>query len=165
MFYWIAFAVLIFGCAHRDHLRTNTFLTPTSTCQPLSVFDKIVVDQFDATSAYVEEEQYKNVAPFIAAETPEKLKDQIEARHMFKTVIRASDCSGRAIRVDGKIYSLTQRHLQFHVGIRGQITNCETGESLFKYDSDDESDSESVQLPGQIASKLADGVQARMTCP
>src|SRR5260370_41968717 len=104
MFYRIALvSVLIFGCVH---LR----LTPTSTCQPLSGFDKLVIYQFDGGAAFVEEEQYRRIPQFIAADTPEKLRDQIEARHLFKTVVLASDCSGHAIKVDGKLYRLIHHH-------------------------------------------------------
>jgi hypothetical protein len=142
---------------------TNTYLKPTSTCQPLSAFDTLVISPFNGDAAFVEEGQYRGLPHDIAVATTERLKDQIENSHMFRKVIQSSDCADRAIKIDGKIYSLIN-HRGFHAGVRGQIINCQTGESLYKFDNDDESDSESFKLPIQIAEKLTDGIKAKLIC-
>ena len=143
---------------------TNMYLRPTSTCQPLSAFDTLVIAPFNGDSAFVEEGQYRGLPHDIAVATTDRLKDQIEISHIFSKVIQSSDCADRAIKIDGKIYSLIHNRRSFHVGIRGQIINCQTGESLYKFDNDDESDSESFKLPSQIAEKLTDGIKAKLIC-
>jgi hypothetical protein len=142
--------LLLVGCADR-------YLKPISTCQPLSAFDTIIITPFNGDSAFIEEAQYGHLPPRIALATTERLKDQLEDSHMFRNVIQSSDCTDHAIKIDGKIYSLTHHRRSFHIGIRGQIINCQNGDGLYKYDNDDEQDSEIVKLPGQIAGKLIAG--------
>jgi len=148
---------LSYGC-------TNTYLKPTSTCQPLSAFNTLVISPFTGDKAFVEEEQYRSFPHDIVIAITEQLKDQMEDSHMFNKVIQSSDCSDRAIKIDGKIYSLIHHRRSFHIGIRGQLINCQTGESLYKFDNDDEQDSEIIKLPGQIAGKLINGIKAKLIC-
>jgi hypothetical protein len=148
--------MLSIGCA-------NKYLKPTSTCQPLSVFEKIVIAPISGDNAFVEEEQYKGLPRDIAAANTEQLKEQIEDSQMFKEVIQSPDCVDGAIKIDGKIYSLIH-HRGFHVGIRGQIINCRTGERLYKFDNDDEQDSKSIKIPRQIAEDLTKGIRAKLKC-
>ena len=143
---------------------TNRYLKPTSICQPLSTFDTIVIAPINSDSAFVEEEQYRQLPHNIALAITDNLKDQLEDNHIFSKVIQSSDCVDHAIKIDGKIYSLIHHRRSFHVGIRGQIINCQNGESLYKFDNNDEQDSESVKLPSQIAGKLVAGIKAKLTC-
>jgi len=142
----------------------NTFyLRPTSTCQPLSAFDTLVISPFNGDAAFVEEEQYRLLPHQIAVATTEQLKDQIEDSHMFSKVIQSSDCVDRAIRIDGKIYILSHKRRSFNVFSRGQIINCQTGESLYKFDKEN-NNSESSKLPHEIAEDLTGGIKERLTC-
>lgn len=151
--------LLFVGCTN-----INKTLRPTSVCQPLSAFDTIIIAPINGDSALVEEEQYRHLPRDIALATTNSLKDQIEDAHIFKKVKQSSDCADHAIKIDAKIYSLIHHRRSFHVGIRGQILNCLTGESIYKFDSDDEQDSEIIKLPGQIADKLVDGIKTKLTC-
>jgi len=141
----------------------NTYLRPTTTCKPLSTFDTLVISPFNGDAAFVEEDRYKGIPHDIAVATTEELKDQVENSHMFRKVIQSSECVKHAVKIDGKIYSLIH-HRGFHAGIRGQLINCETGESLYKFNNDDEQDSESYKLPSQIAEKLTEGMRAKLKC-
>ncbi len=143
---------------------TDKYLKPTSICKPLSAYDTIVIAPFDGDSSFVEELQYGHLPKEIARATTERLKDTIEDNHIFRSVIQSSDCVDHAIKIDGKIYSLTHYRRSFHVGIRGQITDCQNGERLYIFDNDDEQDSEIVKLPGQIAGKLVAGIKAKLIC-
>jgi hypothetical protein len=122
-----------------------------------------VISPFNGDAALVEEGQYRGLPHDIAVATTERLKDQIENSHIFSKVIQSSDCADRAIKIDGKIYSLIHHRRAFHVGVRGHIINCQNGETLYKYDAD-EQDSKSITLPGQIAEELTNGIKARLIC-
>jgi hypothetical protein len=141
----------------------NTYLKPTSTCQPLSAFNTLVISPFNGDAAFVEEDQYRAIPHDIAVATTDELKELVENSHLFSKVILSSDCPKHAIKIEGKIYRLIH-HRGFHAGVRGQIVNCQTGESLYKFDNDDEQDEDSYKLPGQIAEKLTDGIKAKLTC-
>jgi len=153
----IAVLFLDIGCAAR-------YLKSTSpVCQPLSAFDTIVISPVDSSKVFIEEDQYRGLAPNIAVATTEQLKDQIEDSQMFSRVIQSLDCADGAIKVESKMFSLSH-HRGFHVGIRGQIVNCRTGERLYKFEYDDESDSEAIKIPRQIAEKLTRGIRAKLIC-
>lgn len=141
----------------------NTYLKPTSTCQPLSAFDTLVISPFNGDAAIVEEERYRGIPHDIALETTEDLKDEVENNHLFRKVIESSACAKHAIKIDGKIYRLIH-HRGFHAGVRGQIIDCQTGESIYKFNNDDEQDDDSYKLPSQIAVKLTDGIKAKLSC-
>ncbi|MFA4918672.1 MAG: hypothetical protein WC581_05400 [Thermodesulfovibrionales bacterium] len=143
--------------------RNTYYLKPTSTCQPLSAFDTLVISPFNGDAAFVEEEQYRLLPHQIAVATTEQLKDQIEDSHMFSKVIQSSDCVDRAIRIDGKIYSLSHKRRSFNVFSRGQIINCQTGESLLKFNIEN-NNSESSKLPYEIAEELTNAIKARLIC-
>jgi hypothetical protein len=144
-------------------MSTNTYLQPTSACKPLSAFDTLVISPFNGDAAFVEEDRYRGIPHDIAVATTDELKDLAEDGHLFRKVIQSSDCPKHAVKIDGKIYSLIH-HRGFHAGVRGQIINCQTGETLYKFNNDDEQDSDSYKLPRQIAEKLTDGIKAKLTC-
>jgi hypothetical protein len=83
---------------------------------------------------------------------------------MFSKVIQSSECADHAVKIDGKIYRLIHNRGTFHFGIRGKIIDCQNGKSLYQFDSDDESDSESFQLPPKIAERLTDGIKEKLIC-
>ncbi len=143
--------------------RNTYYLQPTSTCQPLSAFDTLVISPFNGDAAFVEEDQYKSFPHKIATATTEQLKDQIEDSHMFSKVIQSSDCIDRAIRIDGKIYSLIHNRRSFNVIVRGQIINCQTGNSLLKFNIEN-NNSQSSKLPHEIAEELTNAIKARLIC-
>jgi hypothetical protein len=153
----IAMLILCTGC-------TNTYLKPTTTCRPLSTFDAIIIVPINGDSAFVEEDRYRSLPHDLAIAITDQLKDQIENGHMFSRVLQSLECSGNAIKVDGKIYSLIHNRRQYHIGIRGQVINCKNGEILYKYDNDDEQDSEIIKLPRQIAERITNGIRAKLIC-
>jgi hypothetical protein len=146
---------LLLGCA-------KYYLTPVSACRPLSAYDTLIIAPFDGDSAFVEEEKYTHLPRSIANATPDHLKEKVEDTHLFRNVAISPNCADHAVKLDGKIYSLSH-HRGFYAGIRGKIIDCKTGESLYKYDKE-EQDDDSINLPPQIASKLASGIRAKMAC-
>lgn len=158
----ISIAVLLFytGCVSAY----NSYLKPAAGCQPLSAFDTIVIAPFSGEGALVEEEKYEHLPREVARTTSEQLKVYLEEDHLFKKVIQSSNCADHAIKIDGKIYSLIHSRRTFHLGVRGQVINCQNGETLYRYDNDDEQDSDIIILPRQIAAKLTEGIKGKMKC-
>jgi hypothetical protein len=155
----MALVLFCAGCAS-----TNTYLKPVSSCQPLSAFDTILLSPISSDSAFVEERKYGHLPPQIASAATDNLKDKLEEGRAFRRVILSSNCATRAIKLEGKIYQLIHNKGKFRIGIRGQIVNCDTGEALYKFHKEDESDSEIRKLPKQIAGHLADGITAKLVC-
>lgn len=142
----------------------NKYLKPTSAmCQPLSNFKKIVISPVSSEKAFVEEERYKVLPSEFAIATTEQLKIQIEDSQIFGEVIQSPDCVDDAIKIDSRIFSLIH-HRGFHVGIRGQLIDCNTGQRLYVFENDDENDSESIKIPRQIAKNLTEGIRAKLIC-
>lgn len=141
----------------------NVYLKPTSTCIPLSSFDTLVISPFNIDSAFVEETQYKGIPHEIAIATVEQFKDYIEEYKMFRKTIISSDCADQAIKIDWKINSLIHNGGSFHVFFSGKIINCQTGETLYKFDRED-INSISFRLSHQIADDLSTYMKAIMKC-
>ena len=139
------------------------YLSPISTCQPLSAYKTIVVAPIDGDKALVEESKYRHLPHDIALAATEKLKEGIEFNSLFPKVIQSSVCVDNAVKIDGKIYSLVHHKRSFHLGVRGGIIDCRNNKPLYIFDHDEE-DSESVKLPIQIADKIVEGIRARLTC-
>jgi hypothetical protein len=151
-------AILLFcGCS------TNRYLKPISTCQPLAAFNAIVITPFDGDSALVEESKYRQLPRDIAQAVTERFKDKIEFNYLFPKVVQSSECVDKAIKIEGKIYTLVHNKRSFHIGVRGRIIDCQNNKPLYLFDHD-EKDSESGKLPGQIVDNLYDGIKARLTC-
>src|SRR5476649_1130893 len=74
------------------------------TCRSLATFEELLISPFTSDGAWVEEQEYKDLPRFIAAETSEVLQARIEDKRVFGKVLHASDCSSHAIKLDGKIY-------------------------------------------------------------
>lgn len=152
------FTLLVFGngCAGR-------YLSPISTCKPLSAFNTIVIAPFEGDSAFVEESKYKQLPHDIARAVTERLKEQLEFNYIFPKVIQSSVCVDQAIKIEGKIYRVDHQKRTFHAGVRGRIINCQNNIPLYLFDHDEE-EFESSKLPGQIADKLYEGIKERLTC-
>jgi hypothetical protein len=153
---FIAVLAVCSGCV-------STYLSPISTCQPLSTYKTIVITPIDGGSAKVEESKYIHLPNYIAKEATERLKEQVEFNYLFPKVIKSEVCEDQAIKIEGKILSLKHYRKNFHVAIRGRIVDCQNNKPLYIFEHDEE-DSDSTKLPGQIADKLFEGIKARLTC-
>ncbi|HEX9021057.1 MAG TPA: hypothetical protein VF903_07335 [Nitrospirota bacterium] len=160
LIFFAAVLFLCFGCVGSY----NSYLKPTAGCQPLSAFDTIIIAPFNGDAALVEEEKYEHLPREVARAASEQLKINIEEDHLFKKVLQSSNCADHAVKIDGSIYSLIHSRRTFHLGVRGQVVNCQTGESLYRFDNDDEQDSDIVILPRQIAEKISEGIRAKLKC-
>ena len=144
--------------SHYIYIMAIMFLSTSCThkrtsCVSPSNIDNLVISPFNGNEAWVEEVQYKELPQRISVEATEQLKEYIEGTKIFGKVIQSTDCVDRSLKVDGKLSSLTH-HRGFNITFRGKIFNCQTGETLFRFDHN-LSDSGAIDLPHKIMEKVA----------
>ncbi len=147
--------ILASGCV------STTLTAKTATDKPLSKYGTVVIIPFNANNAIVEEDKYASLPKTIAARATEHLKENLLEKKSFNKITIADSCTGRAIKVESKIHSLIHHKGKFEVTVKGIIADCSTGESLYEFEVE-EKDSDSARLPGNAASKLADGILQKL---
>jgi len=158
--YIIVMLFLSSGC---NNSLNHSYLKPTTVCKPLSAFDILVISPLTGDSVFVEETQYKGIPKDLANATNERLKEYFEENRMFAKTIISTDCADKAIKIDCKLNNLSHRSGRFHTVISGKIINCQTGETLYRFEND-EADSQSFRLPDEILKNLSRGIRAKMDC-
>lgn len=94
----------------------------------------------------------------------ESLKDKLSAYRKFDKISQGSECGDRSIKVEGKVVSLAHIHRTgFVLFVRGEILNCTTGESLYKFEVK-EDDDELYKVPDKIAKKIAEEIYDKLLC-
>ena len=152
-----SFTILLLcgGCA-------SGYLSPISTCQPLSAYKTIVVAPIDGDTALVEESKYRHLPHDIALAATEKLKEGMEFNSLFPKVLQSSVCVDNAVRIEGKIYSLVHYKRSFHLGVRGGIIDCEII-TPFIYSNMTKRILKVLNCPFKLRIRLVDGIRARLT--
>lgn len=150
VFFMVLVMFLGTGCPHRN-----------TVCAPPAVFSTLVILPFDGSSTYVEEAKYERLPRGIATETTTQLMEQLEDSKMFNKIIKSAKCSGKAVKIEGKITRLTHSKGKFTVQARGKFTNCQTNEIIAKYENSNR-DSNSENLSSKIAEEVAEDFKKTM---
>ncbi|RJQ20032.1 MAG: hypothetical protein C4560_05530 [Nitrospiraceae bacterium] len=151
----IAFLLLSGGCADRS-------VKPATKCHPKYAIDTVVIAPFTTDTVLVEEDRYRQMPQDIAISIPDRLKDQLSDRQIFKKVILSPECVENALKVEGKLISLIHSMRTFHLGARWQLINCANNERLYSSDNIDYADYISIKLTDQVVNDIVGNTMGQL---
>ncbi|MEK7304315.1 MAG: hypothetical protein AAB174_04625 [Pseudomonadota bacterium] len=151
--------MFVSGCASEPKI-------PRTDCRTFSEYSTIVLKPFNAGRAIVENADVGNGTSTlngISDSIGEKLKSRLDDYKKFDKIQIAGSCADHTLIIEGNITGLSHRKGKFHVFVNGNVSDCKTGESLYKFELE-ETDSKLMSIPNQIAGKISKRTMDRLFC-
>jgi len=148
----------------------NKVFNPPDCSRP-SPFSTVIITPFSSDEVLIEGisegQEMTNIGGGLKGVTnriSEMLKANLAKYNKFDKILQSSECGADSIKVVGKIVDLAHVHRTgFVVLIRGEITNCTTGETLLKFEVK-EDDDELYKVPDKIADEIAEEIYHKLIC-
>ena len=161
-------SLLLSGC-FIVNLHNKLFNPPD--CSKPSPFSTVIITPFSTDEVLIEGitegKEVVNIGGGLKGITNrigETLKDKLAEYKKFDKISQGGECGDHSIKVEGKVIDLA--HI-FRTGyvvlVRGEIFNCSTGESLYKFEVK-EDDDELYIVPEKIGRKIADEIYDKLLC-
>jgi len=148
------------GCASKPKI-------PRTDCRTFSEYSAIVIKPFNAGRAIVSNAidvgDGTSTQYGISDSISEKLKGRLDDNKKFDKVQISGSCTDHTLIIEGNITGLSYHKGKFHVFVNGNVSDCKTGESLYKFELE-ETDSKLMSIPNQIAREISNRTMDRLFC-
>ena len=169
LFFVICFLSLINSGCFIQKMHNKLFNPPD--CSKPAAFATVIIAPFGTDEVMfdgiTEGKEITNIGSSlkgITSRMEEQLNDKLTEYKKFDKIILGGNCVDGSIKIEGKVIELAHRHRTGYVMlVRGKILNCSTGESLYKFEIE-EDDDELHSVPDKIAREIAEEIYEKLLC-